>query len=90
MTLLPVHCIYLVRRFYIVIIPLCLILNALGAEEGTDTSRELSLQEAVNRALEQNLGLIIERYQPGLFEDDITLAQSQFDPAIRIRGDGKG
>ena len=90
MTLLPVHCIYLVRRFYIAIILLCLILNASGAEEGTDTSRELSLQEAVNRALEQNLGLIIERYQPGLFEDDITLAQSQFDPAIRIRGDGKG
>ncbi len=64
---------------------MCLLLNAAGAEQVLDTPRELSLQEAVNRALEQNLGLIIERYQSGLFEDDITLAQSQFDPAIRIR-----
>ena len=86
MTLLPVICIYLVRRFFITLVLLCLILNASGAEEEPDTSREISLREAVNRALEQNLGLIIERYEPGLFEDDITLAQSQFDPAIRIRG----
>ena len=62
-----------------------LLLNVAGAEQVLDTPRELSLQEAVNRALEQNLGLIIERYQSGLFDDDITLAQSQFDPAIRIR-----
>jgi outer membrane protein len=85
MTLLPTIGIYFLRRIFIVLVLLCLVLNVTSAEEGPDTTRELSLREAVNRALEQNLGLIIERYQPGLFEDDITVAQSQFDPEIRIR-----
>ena len=85
MTLLPSIGIYFLKRYSIAIVLICLLLNTAGAEQALDAPRELSLREAVNRALEQNLGLIVERYQPGLFEDEITVAQSQFDPSIRIR-----
>lgn len=42
----------------------------------------ITLREAVDLALEQNLGLSIARYSPGLAMDDITIAEAAFDPNL--------
>ncbi|MFW6217524.1 MAG: hypothetical protein ACOC4K_00880, partial [Verrucomicrobiota bacterium] len=46
-----------------------------AAADGPD----LSLQEAVDRALAHNLGLMISRYQPANAIDDVVIEESAFD-----------
>lgn len=56
-------------------------------------SRYLSLTESISLALEQNLGLNVARYNPGIAQDDVLVAEAIFDPSInagisaRERGD---
>ncbi len=43
---------------------------------------QLTLREAIDLALEKNLGLSITRYSPGISLDTLTVAEAAFDPTI--------
>jgi len=44
--------------------------------------RSLSLRESIDLALAKNLGLNVARFRPGFAQDQLTIAESEFDPAI--------
>lgn len=47
----------------------------------------LSLEQAIDRALERNLGLSIIRFRPAISREDVTIAQAMFDPQVFATGD---
>ena len=49
-------------------------------------AEELSLHEAIARALENNLGLQIVRFEPEVADARVTSASAAFDPSFNIRG----
>lgn len=53
----------------------------IGPEE-TIYAEQLSLDAAIQSALQNNLGILIERYAPIIARDDIEAARSTFDPVI--------
>jgi outer membrane protein TolC len=55
---------------------------ALGAGEGEAVS--LTLREAVFLALERNLDLKIERFEPFIAHEEIRRAQGEFDPFVNL------
>jgi len=44
--------------------------------------RSITLRESIDLALEKNLGLNIVRFRPGFAQDQLTIAESGFDPTI--------
>jgi len=52
------------------------------AQEPGEVVRRLSMDEAVNLAMEQNLGIRIQRFDPGIQDTGISLARSAWAPAF--------
>jgi outer membrane protein len=52
------------------------------AQEPGEVLRRLSIDEAVNLAMEQNLGIRIQRFDPGIQDTGISLARSAWAPAF--------
>ena len=48
---------------------------------------ELSLDEAVERALKNNANLLVERFQPALSAEDVNAASGYYDPLLTARLD---
>jgi outer membrane protein TolC len=47
-------------------------------------AKNLNLQDAIDQALRQNLGLNIQRYQPSLVADSVEQARAAFDPVLGV------
>ncbi len=51
--------------------------------DGTDRPQELiTLQSAIDQALQANLGLSVSRYDPFIARDNLTVAEAEFDPRL--------
>jgi outer membrane protein TolC len=59
--------------------------GAIASEEGSRPVREIGLREVVTTALESNLGLEIERLNPGDARDEIESARAAFDPTLTFQ-----
>ena len=57
------------------------------AGESAATTIVLTLQEAIDRSLEHNLRLQIQRMDSAISKEDIELAKSEFDPVLFAAGD---
>jgi len=54
----------------------------LSAETSTSATMQLDLETAIATALENNLGLSAQRYEPANAEDSLVSAEAAFDPSI--------
>ncbi|MGH9140353.1 MAG: TolC family protein [Vicinamibacterales bacterium] len=53
-----------------------------AAQEPGEVVRRISIDEAVNLAMEQNLGIRIQRFDPGIQDTGVALARSNWAPAF--------
>ena len=72
-------------RVYWLSLLLCVQLQ--GAETTNVTIRPLSLAEAVQLALQHNLGLQIERYAPEIAQFNLEAAGAYYDPILKLSGE---
>lgn len=79
------------KLFLAALISLCCLQPLLAQENSTSTSpstststtpREVTLQEVVDLALKNNLGLEIEKFNPAITETQIQTQESLFDPLL--------
>src|SRR5258707_1387941 len=52
------------------------------AQEPGEVLRRISIDEAVNLAMEQNLGIRIQRFDPGIQDTGVALARSSWAPSF--------
>ncbi len=75
-----------IRKFLILrqvlqsVILVLLLISIVSADEGI----ELTLQDAVRMAIENNLGLKVERYNPKIVEQEIAIEKAVFDPVASL------
>jgi outer membrane protein TolC len=72
------------KRFYFLFLPILILfwIDSINAQE----SLTLSLDEAVFQAIENNLGLKVERYTPFIISQDILIEKGAFDPSLSLEG----
>jgi outer membrane protein TolC len=66
---------------------LCLLCCAAGASHPAQAeTRSLTLQECLERAIQYNLGLKVDRYGPVFAQNNLSLAYAGYDPMLTFRG----
>lgn len=72
------------KRFCFLFMPILFLfwIDSLNAQEVLT----LSLDEAVFQAIENNLGLKVERYTPFITSQDILIEKGEFDPSLSLEG----
>lgn len=75
----------LVRQRSTVIIASLLALSPLCAQKVTTSGEFLRLQDAIDQALENNLGLVAARYRPANFQDNVAVEDAAF--GVNLFGD---
>ena len=77
----------IIRHTWVFWLSLLLCVQLRGAETTNATIRPLSLAEAVQLALQHNLGLQIERYAPEIAQDNLEAAGAYYDPVLKLNGE---
>lgn len=72
------------KSFLIVFLSLVLVTPLFAQEEGTQETeqRQVTLQDAINLALKNNLDIAIEQFNPGITETQVTFEESRFQPFL--------
>src|SRR5258708_5182209 len=73
------------KNFIFGLVMLALVASA-AAQSGSPTSRALSLQECIQLAIQHNLDVQIERYNPQLALFNLGAARGGYDPSLTFSG----
>ena len=70
------------------LLPLLLVLVApqLARAAQSSESRALTLEDCIQQAIEQNLGLRVARYEPLFAQNNLSLAYAGYDPTLNLSG----